>query len=117
MDEWADILDKVYKKYYDLTFLKGKDFWKVESTMIDYAISNKKIKGTHFLKFIGKNFNKLPKIEYSKTLETPQKRLFSLGEALHNLENLKPNLNVPSIETKFNDEDFDFFFRILLIYF
>ena len=83
LEEWDRSIIEAYKYHYELTYLKGKDFWRVERALIDPA-SKKSVKGRHLLDYIGKK----PAQVNLDAKESPENRLGKLGQALKELPNV-----------------------------
>jgi len=93
LKKWNSSIIQAYKQNYELTFLKGKDFWKVEKALKEPKFQEN-AKGIHLLNYIGK---KVTQLELD-TGKSPEERLFNLGEVLKNLPNIHMPNEFPKVE-------------------
>ncbi|CAF3464205.1 unnamed protein product [Rotaria sp. Silwood1] len=79
---WEGKLIDLYKRYPELTYLSGKQFWIVEKALQNYKELKSQDEGYHLLKYIGiQNFS-LTKLIINENLE-PEERLENLGKILN----------------------------------
>ena len=80
LQNWNNSIIGSYIDCYELTYLKGRDFWKVESALREPK-DKENYRGVELLKYIGKEI-------YQTELnpdDTPKERLEKLGQALQSL--------------------------------
>ena len=88
LKKWKESVIKSYVDFYDLTYLKGRDFWKVEKALNNPNEIKDSYKGIELLKYIGKDIQRVGlRIDRS-----PNQRLEDLGQTLQKFlpRNKKP---------------------------
>jgi len=85
LNEWEEKLLSMYRKYINLTYFSGDQFWQIENYIYDR--SSLSHSGYHLLKFIGIESNSIK--QPTNHPQNPDERLENLGQLLSQISNLQ----------------------------
>ena len=101
--KWYKNLHSAYQKYYELTFFRGRDFWKMERALME-GDKEKNSEVAFLLRLSGKKLQKLQMFVDEKL--TLEERLYKLGESLKALPNVEDLSQVPFFREDFKEYRF-----------